>query len=152
MKLSEFKAPTTPIFVTEKESFDVRGLSLDHLISVFKRHTEDMEAVFKRFMDKREDGKPLTIEAIRELAEYILLETPNMAYRLIAEAAGEPDAHENVKNLRMPVQIDALVSIAALTITSEAELKKLVEAVTQAITRVTSLINSKKNPSALSDK
>lgn len=144
MSLKNYKAPTVTVPLDGENSFEVRGLSLEHLIETFKKHTEDMEAVFKKFMDEREEGAPLTVAAIRQLAEFILLETPKMAYQLIAQAANEPDAADVVKTLRFPVQVDALLAIAELTITSEAELKKLVEAVTKAINRVTSLIAKNK--------
>jgi len=119
---------------TEQDTWiEVRGISLADIIEMLKLYTDEMEALFRDFMDRRVEGQPVNVNLFTDLAMKALERTPDLIYSIIAVAAGEPDEVETIGNLRAPVQIEALAKILGLSITSEIELKKVVEGLTKSL-------------------
>lgn len=141
VSLSEVAIETARVYVNEEDFFEVRGLALADLINLTKQHLSEMERVFVDFMEQRSDGKTVTVDFIKGLATSALTECPKLVYAAIALASDDPEAEpEVIGKLRVSVQIDAMLNVAALTIKSETELKKLGEALTKGTEWVTRFV------------
>lgn len=141
VSLSQIAIETAKIYVNEEDYFEVRGLALADLITLTRKHLSDMENVFVQFMQQRSDGQTVTVDFIKSLAASALTESPKLVYAAISLASDDPEADEaTIAKLRATVQIDAMLNIAALSIKSETELKKLGEALTKGTEWVTRFI------------
>ncbi|AOR76570.1 phage pre-tape measure protein [Novosphingobium resinovorum] len=122
-------APAT-VEVPGGESFTVRGLSPDKVITLYNRHTGQLSALW----DSREN-----ITEVQDLIVSLLSDAPDIMAELIAIASGskvtddfvEPDTEVNplgltdyerdveaARSLPLPVQMEALLKIGELTFSS----------------------------------
>ena len=130
------------ITVSEDEAFSVRGISLADLTRIFQRHTEVVTKLFNDFMAKKGNGK-YTTEMLVEFIQQAAMDFPVLVAEIIA-VANDDDSDEGVEvamQLRSPVQVEALLTIMELSITTEAELKKLIEILTKAARQLMNLFS-----------
>jgi hypothetical protein len=136
--MSDLEALSAELLVTKKvevaggKGFAVGGLHLDGILTICRRHREDVTKLFEQVV---ETGGGL--EQAAAMSETVLSATPDIAAEIIAFAAGHPDAAEAVfRKLPFPVQLDALNKIAELTFTSEMPPKKVIETVARTLAGV----------------
>lgn len=124
--LADLKLPTETVSVPgqEGQSFTVRGLSIEDVSSIFRRHAELLEGVWGKTVS--EAGETPNIAGA---AKEIVATAPMAAAEIIATATGEPELFDIARQLPVTAQIDALRKIAVLTFQSEEELGKLLETV-----------------------
>lgn len=129
--------------VTNGGTFDVRGVAVDEIASLFLRRRDEIEDLFARIFvaAKEGDGVP-SMDHAEAIVGRLLIESPAIVAELIAMAAG-PVTDETVaiaRCLPAPVQIAALEAIAELTFTSEMPPKKVLETVVKALGGLASLL------------
>jgi hypothetical protein len=144
MGLRSLRLPTETVEVPGSDSFAVRGLSLQDVTVLVRKHGPILTMLFEKFKTQTGDLSPETVAA---LGTSLLETAPEVASEIIALAEGSAEAEdvEGAARLPFPVQVDALEKIATLTFTSEAAIKKVVETVIRAATGVTSLTTSLKS-------
>jgi hypothetical protein len=141
LKLKNVVIVRAPIHVTEEDYFEVRGVSLADLTRLFRRHTEVITKLFNDFMGKKGEGK-FSSEMLVEFIQEAAMDFPVLIAEIIALAADEnnDEGVDMASNLRATVQIEALLKVMELSITTEAELKKATEILTKAARQITSLV------------
>jgi len=143
VSLRDVVVTRAPVYVTEEDYFEVRGVSLADIIRLFNKYTAEMLELFDDFMAAREaNGGEISTGFVATFLQNAMIKAPDIVFELIVMASedDDPQARANVENLRFGVQVEALNQIMLLSISSEAELKKLVEVATKAITFVTGLV------------
>lgn len=139
--LREVVTDTRKIDLNEEDYIEVRGLSLADITELFRRHTQVLTSKFDDIMAARQAGVPgIQMDVVQAVIEDTLTEAPSLVGDIIASAMDEPEAADAAARLRAGVQIQALMAIAELSITTEAELKKVLGVVTTLINTVTSAI------------
>jgi len=136
MALKGYSLPTKRIDLPgdEESFFNVRGLSLSDLSQLSAVHFPQLALLFSEGKRKlAESDRGLEDIDIAEMAKLALMTAPAAVAHGIALAADEPEEVETIERLPGPTQLSALMSIAELTFHSDAEVKKLVEAVIQAM-------------------
>lgn len=131
MGLRDLELPTAEIKVSDTGTFCVRGLSLADMSSLVNKHGKVIGVLFDKIRDEMVQRSEVTAADVQDYARMLLKEAPDVVANAIALAADEPDMGEKVKGLRFTVQLIALEQVILLTFANEAELKKLVEIVTQ---------------------
>lgn len=119
----------------EKEnSFFVRGLNLADVTRLVGLYAPLLTKLFDKFIsDVR--LQTLTPEAMGMVITDVLTDSPEIAYMLIEIGSDEPGTAKTViPTIGLIAQSEALTYIVELTLLSEAEVKKLVEIVTKAMT------------------
>lgn len=144
MKLRDVIIARAPVHVDEENYFEVRGIALADILRLSEKHMGAMVELFGQFMAKKGDG-PITNEMMTEFLVDCIGDAQDLVkdvVALVADDDGDPDgqAADIFLHLRAPVQIEALMQVAALSITTEAELKKMVEGLTKIVQRVTALL------------
>lgn len=139
-RLKDIVIARETVEVDAEQSFQVRGVSLADVTILFRTYTDEMIQLYDEFDRQRVPGTTVTSQFVSELAMSALKEVPELIFAVCAVAADEPEAVGTFKQLRTSVQIDAITKVVKLSITSEAELKKVQEAVTLLIQKVTHLM------------
>lgn len=112
MALRDYK-PKTDVLHVGQERIEVRGLNTRDLSILFDAYRDDLVALHTLWSANTSAPTDFSrtsavlVEAVRTL--------PALVSGVIAMACGEPDATENAASLPFPVQLDAMVKIAALT-------------------------------------
>ena len=138
MGLRDLELPTAEITVSDTGSFRVRGLSLADMSSLVNKHGKIIGVLFDKIRDEMVQRSEVTAADVQYYAKMLFDEAPDVVANAIALAADEPDMGEKVKGLRFTVQLIALEQVILLTFANEAELKKLVEIVTQWLGKINS--------------
>ncbi len=133
--LSDLRLPTKEVPVGDDQHLTVRGLSFSDLSDIWHDHAPVLEKLYTKHIVEREEMPPAD-----QLAKSLIAEAPGVVARIIAHANDEPESVEIVEKLPGIVQISALVEIAGLTFHSEAEVKKLLETVTQGAMALSNLL------------
>ncbi len=112
-------------------SFEVRGLSLTHMIAIIRAHRVELERLY---------AMSITGE-LQANAEAVALSLGDrfgsFAGMVISHGARMPALAETFGNeLPFPVQIDALEKIAMLTLSNEGGLEKLMETVVRVLSNL----------------
>lgn len=136
MGLRDISIPEELVKVSGGEVFAVRGLCLDDISYLMRRHGPHIKKLFEDFTQKGE----VTVEGVAAFAMPILQSAPEIAAELIACAAGERDATSITARLPVPVQLDALEKLALLTFDAEGGPKKLLETVLRMAQGVSGLV------------
>lgn len=131
MSLKDLELPTATIQVSDTGNFCVRGLSLADMSSLVNKHGKIVGVLFNKIRDEMVQRSEVTAADVQYYAKMLFDEAPEVVANAIALAANEPDMGEKVRGLRFTVQLIAIEQVILLTFANEAELKKLVEIVTQ---------------------
>lgn len=114
----------------------VRGLNLADILTIIQNHRAPLDALFKAIGEKAKlpKGTPGSEFELDELGIQLMpliSQAPDAAAQIIACAADEPgpDGLRIAKRLPLPVQVDALEKILALTFQTIGGPKKLLETV-----------------------
>lgn len=130
MALKDVAIPRRTVDLSVSGDVQLRGLTLTDIMSVYRHHGGQLGIVFTTLMDKNQTLSDSTLQAaIRELA----MSAPEALAEIICLAADEPDMHDTAVRLPLLDQASILEAIFELTLTSEADLKKLVETVLRAL-------------------
>ena len=132
--LSDIRLPTAEIPVGGDQSLTVRGLSFSDLSDIWRDNADVLDKLYREHIVEREEMPPAD-----ELAKAVLAEAPRIVALIVAHANDEPEQSDVVSKLPGVTQIGALVEVARLTFHSEAEIKKLMETVTQGATTLNRL-------------
>lgn len=141
MALADIELPSREIKVG-KGSFTLYGLSLAAVAKLVNNHLNELESVFDLFTSVASDGvEGLNEDTVRALIAQVVSELPNLTANVILLAANETDekAVEVAVMLPAPIQIDALLTVYALTFEDVGGLKKLWEVVAPILTKGTTI-------------
>lgn len=140
MGLKHIKLPSAEVEFPGGK-FAVRGLSLDDIAYLVRRHKASLEELYDAF---QAEGEPTT-EAALNFVGPLVQKMPALAADAIACGAGEggdAEAEMVAAQLPFPVQVEALEHIIVLTFATEGGLKKLMETVVRLAQGTTALIDS----------
>jgi len=140
MGLKDLKIPEAIIEIPGG-NFAVRGLSLDDLAWLVRRHGEAMRKVFSEFTASDAD---LTSDSVAGFLLPLVDSMPGLVSEIIACAGGEAGEADLVRKLPFPVQIDALEKVIDLSFDAAGGPKKLVETVVRMAQGTTGLLESLK--------
>lgn len=113
MALSDFTPETKDVSYKGKTLVTVRGLNLDDVGLLMRRHLGDLQAVYRAYENI---GKLLpNNQDIDALLFNFLANAPETAARMIANASGEPDNIDKARALPAPLQLKILIAIIELT-------------------------------------
>jgi hypothetical protein len=125
MPLAGYQPERRTISLSGGQSFDVTGLSLNHVAVLMREHFPDLDAIFDLFANIDR----MTKDDFAPLAMAVVSQAPGFAANVIALAAGEGTAEDAVK-LSGAVQVKALTEIAELTFAEVGGVGKALEMVT----------------------
>lgn len=142
MALSDYVVPRTEIKIGIDNSMSVRGLALEDITFLVSVHKEDIDTLIEMFRaksmahvtNKSAPGgviNPALIdEMVRksgdDLISGFLQQFPLLAANVIATACDEPESWQAARTLPLPLQIEALLSVAKLTFEDAEGFKKFV--------------------------
>lgn len=138
MPLAGYQPESRVVELSKGRSFNVTGLSLNHVSVLVREHFPDLDAIFDLF----ENSQNLTRAGLEPLVLSVVSQAPGFAANVIALAAGEGTA-EDAERLPAPIQVRALLDVAELTFAE-------VGGVGKAWEMVTALLQSDKTKKALS--
>lgn len=125
MPLAGYTPESRVVELSRGQSFNVTGLSLNHMTVLVREHFPDLDAIFDLFQNvetmNRADFEPLALS--------IISNAPGFAANVIALAAGEGSA-EDAERLPAPIQLRALLDIGELTFAEVGGVGKALEMVT----------------------
>lgn len=124
-----------PVMLQDGQSFDVRAVSTNDLMSLVGEHGAGLTMVFAKLQAEKGEGG-FDGDTIRETIFKVAREFPDIAAALIALAsdAYDKEGRQLAKELPFPTQVEALETIFGLTFRSEGAVKKLMETLTGAMT------------------
>lgn len=126
MGLRDYKLPTETVKGPGGE-FTVRGLSLSDVSNLLRLHGEALEGVYlEKIVNSEDDPEAFNMAA---LARAVMEAAPMAVAQAIAQAADEPDLASTVGRMPIPVQMDAIEKVLALTFHTEDDVKNVVGAV-----------------------
>jgi len=136
MGLKDYVVPSTLVTLAPTtNTVTVRGLNFTDLSQLLNDHGPALVLIYSRVYAEVMAGK-LDQQKVGDLIQTTLMETPRLIGDIIAIAAGEPDAADMALKLTPGVQLELMSAIIGHTLVSEAEVKKLVEAVTTMMEKV----------------
>lgn len=130
MPLAGYQPEHRTVALSNGNSFDVRGLSLNDVAVLIRTHFPDLDALFDLF----EGVENMEAEQMKGLALTLLTNAPGFVANVIALAAGEGDASD-AERLPAPVQLQALFDIGELTFSEVGGVKKSLETITALLTQ-----------------
>jgi hypothetical protein len=126
------------------DTFAVRALTLNDVMALSTTYGPALAGLYQKIIKGAvEDIGSMELAMI---GETLVKASPDLAVAIIAHGAGEPNEIENARSLPFPVQLEALQAIFEFTFASEADVKKVLEIVTAAMEKTTSLIASVQAP------
>lgn len=122
-------------------NFAVRGLSLDDISFLLRRHGQRLQALFAELMGKPV-GAELTVDSVASFAMPLIEAAPELAAEIVACAADghSPEEIAIARSLPLPTQIDALEKTLNLTFEAAGGPKKLLETVIRLAQGTTGLL------------
>ena len=122
MKLSDVRIPSEdiPFPGDDKQCLTVRGLNFTDIDLLWSLYQEPIEDVFNRFLEGQTADIPTIVRSV-------VKDAPALAASIIATANDEPEQVKKALMLPLIVQVDALVKIATMTVSSAAAVKKIVD-------------------------
>jgi len=152
MGLKDYTPATETIQLPGDDSFVVRGLALRDISALLQLHYDTAEKLFDKYVTAEATSIALaaspdvevpafaaSIGGTRAVIMDALKTAPRMIADLIACAADEPDATENILRLPTGIQVSAVEGIIRLTLEAEGGLEKMLETVTKLTTSLAGL-------------
>lgn len=128
MALKGWSQPATTFDLPGGGSVSVRGLSVDMVAALVRQDREALESLFQQVtqrpgareaaekLQKGEEVDPPTEDLdTGDVVAAALEHAPGLCAKVIAWAAGEPEAEKEARDLPFPTQFDILVEIGRLT-------------------------------------
>jgi len=141
MGLREWEEPTEQVEIAKGNFQTVRGLGFEDIARLARSHMPVVTIIFKRFMDEKAAG--FTPEGLGTILAAGVSEFPDAVAFVIGLACDDTDEKTlaKIKRMRLTVQAEFIQKIIGLTFVSEAEVKKLIEIVTEMMGSVTSALD-----------
>jgi len=134
MALADIIIPTRVIEVGST-NFKLRPLCVDDVMrALFDAQQEVSDAVV---LYNKTVADPNDEAAMSAFMAALLRDAPVLVSRVIAYAADEPDMHEIVRRLPLPIQTEAFYAIVDMTFSEPDSLKKFAEKLTLLVARMT---------------
>lgn len=128
MALKDIQIPKVDVQVTPDSKFAVRALNLSDIEHLVREHGESMRQLFNDFVGG--NSADLKLTDLMPVFKQVIGKAPALVVDLIALAA-DADAEDRAVLVRLglTVQINALVQIATITLSTEGDLGKALETV-----------------------
>ena len=153
MAIKDYKLPKKSIRINDDASFEVRGLSLPDITSIIDSHGPIISKFFDKYSGNLDSEQ--SDEELQVMGKILSEAAPELMCSIIAIAADEPDAHEQIMKLPFTIQIEALEAVGKLTFESSGGAKKAFEMVAKVILNLTGFaveLRTSKSSSMLSEK
>lgn len=146
MPLKNISIPYRAVKVGDGE-ISVRGISLSDLMTIVNVYGPQASMAFSRI----QRGDSLESSDVRVLIGTLAQEFPDMFAAAIALAADEYDAEtiDMLKKVPFHKQIEVIEAIFSLTFTSEGEIKKLLESLSEMLAEVSGALMTVRLPSSI---
>jgi hypothetical protein len=165
MGLRNLTFAETKVEIPGGDSFTVRGLSPDMVVSLYQRHAGQLSMLFDRVMANAK-GETEAVGDVQVLAGMLIGQAPEIMAELVALASGsdansnyvDPDVTVNplgltdwhadvaaARRLPLPVQVDALVKVAEMTFSSSMPPGKFLAVIVQMAGATTAALSPPKN-------
>lgn len=133
MALKDIQIPKVEVKVAEGSKFAVRGLSTSDIEHLVRAHGSDLRGLFTELMTGKMEA--LKSGEMGPVLNQLIGRVPGLVVDLIALAADAEDAADRatVKKLPTAVQMDALVKIATLTLSTDGDLGNAAGVALQAV-------------------
>lgn len=139
MGLKDYVVPSTTVTLTPtKATVVARGLNFVDLSKLINDHGPALILIYGRVMAEVQAGT-LNKDTIGKLIQTSLVELPELMGSIIAIGVDEPELSATALKLGPLVQVEILSAIIGHTLISEAEVKKLVEIVTNMLEKAADL-------------
>ncbi len=127
----------------------VRGLTTEHIVHIVRQHGPKLQPVFDTVMEKIKTTQDFHPDEVGRMLVPFIDAAPQAVAQVIACGAGEPDEVDIAASLPLPVQIDAIEKILALTFDAVGGPKKFMETVIRIAQGANGLLShlSKNQPS-----
>jgi hypothetical protein len=136
MGLKNLVIPSDTVQIPGNDDLVVRGLGLDAAVFLVRDHQDVLSDMFAKAQNGGFDGASAEAFAL-EIAQI----APDLAAKIIACGAGEPEEWQAAKALPITVQVDAIFKVGKLTFAGEGGLEKLMETVLATLSGVAALQN-----------
>lgn len=152
MGLTHIKVRRETIKVDNEQSFDVRGLSASDILYLVEAHGPALALAYGKMMSGRAKEGNFTNDMVRDAILSVAKDAPELLAALIAAAADDYNKEGMVTASMLPfdVQLSALVAVFTLSMSSEAQLKKLLESLTDGLAKVSGALTNVTIPSLAS--
>lgn len=143
-KLRNIKLPTTSVAIPGLDDvFEVRGLSVPDMVSLFQQFKPAMTALYVKVVDS--GGPQLDSSLNDHMLKLIIDEMPDFTAALLATANGEAGDEETqaiAHQLPGPTQLEALQAVCALTFgrMEDNGVKKFIERLTNTFNAIGKII------------
>jgi len=121
MALKNILIPTQE-FVVRGETIKVRGLSFADIAYLIGEHKDDLEEIVRRAREGASSGEDMS-----GMVAGLIREMPDLAAKIVACAADEPEAADVVKRLPFPTLLEILMAVGRLTFEETGGVKKFAE-------------------------
>ena len=125
--LSQVVIPVEDVPISDGQTLTVRGLSYTDFSEVYVAHAAAAEEIAKMFTETKEGEFP----PFEDIVKKLITEFSDVAAEIIAIANDEPGQVAVAYRLPAVVQTRALLAVIRLTLHSQAEVKKIVQEITQ---------------------
>lgn len=126
MGLKDIKIPKADVKVTEDSSFAVRGLSTFDIEHLVRSHGPQLRELFDGFM--KMDKANTSLLDLGPLIKDVVIQAPALVVDIIATAADADDEERGIlRKLPVSILIDALGTIAGMTLNTEGDMGKAME-------------------------
>lgn len=164
MGLRNLSPAESKVEIPGGDSFAVRGLSPDMVLSLYNRHAGQLSALFDSAMASARGDEGAALD-VQMLAGSLIADAPAIMAELIALASGSHPAQSHVdtdalvnplgltdweldvaaaRALPLPVQVDALTKVAEVTFTSAMPAPKFLAVVVKMAASTTAAISGPK--------
>lgn len=124
-----FEVPSEP-FTFNGKTVQLRGLSLPHVIFIVREHMGALSDLYQKAIEGKIEANAESVAL--ELAE----DFAPIVGRVIACGLNRPEVAQEMGNLPLAAQIEALEIIVRLTMSQDGGLEKIMEIVTKAMVRM----------------
>ena len=133
-----FPAIPTETVTTPGGPLVLRGIGLADIMPIFAQHREKLSEMFAAYT-----AGAMPVDDPAALAASLMSEAPDIVARAIVAAAdGDEDDISTARRLPLPVQVEAIMAIFRLTMTTEGGVKNFVETVIRAMQGATESLTS----------
>ena len=134
MALKDIQIPKADVPVGAGGSFAVRGLSTADIEYCVRNFGQDLNQLWKRFINGADKDTELSETGLRSIFGQIVKECPALVEGILCLAA-DADEEDRKVLVRLPVtvQVAALMQVATLTISVEGDPKKAIGTVISAL-------------------
>ena len=127
MSLSHLKIPKQKVELSDGNEVEVRGLSFSDVVSLYNKHSKDIEKVFGNFTNDSKKRK----KDSRNIISEAMLHCPELCASAVALAADDPKNADKILQLGMMDQVNLAIAVGEMTFRSDEDVSRVVGGVSE---------------------